>query len=130
MMTVFNVKGTDIAFHYFKDFGKYLNSDDYVILYRRYYKICSKTYDAFDDKWILVVKKLPILLKGELRDMAKVKVQTNSTDDSASTTETKSDCNLCMHKGKCPFAPDAGETVPSDCTFYIGKMRDWDKEEQ
>ncbi len=65
MMTVFKVKGTDITFQNDSDFGKYLNSGDYVIPDRRYYKICSKTYEAFDDKWILVVEKLPIQLKKE-----------------------------------------------------------------
>lgn len=45
-------------------------------------------------------------------------IQTNSIEDFASTTETKSNCNLRMHKICCPFKPDVGETVPSDCQYY------------
>lgn len=55
-MTVFEVKGTSIAFHYVSNFGKYLNTGDYVILDNRYYRIFSKTYDTFDDKWIFVIE--------------------------------------------------------------------------
>lgn len=56
-MTVFEIKGTDIAFHYYaNDFGKYLNTGDYVILDSRYYRVFSKTYDTFEVKWILVVE--------------------------------------------------------------------------
>lgn len=45
-------------------------------------------------------------------------IKTNSTEDSASATETKSNYNICMHKEHCPFKPDLGETVPSDCQYY------------
>lgn len=55
-MTIFEIKGLDIAFHYVNDFGKYLNTGDYVILDNHYYRIFSKTYDTFEDKWILVVE--------------------------------------------------------------------------
>jgi len=35
------------------DCGKYLSKDDYIDLNGIIYKIDSKTYDYFNDKWIL-----------------------------------------------------------------------------
>lgn len=56
MRTIFELEGTDTVFQYDGDFGKYLSTGDFVILHQHYFRIISKTYDEFEDKWIFVIE--------------------------------------------------------------------------
>jgi len=56
MKTTLEIRGTDICFHSDIDFGKNLNTGDYVILDQHYCRVFSKTYDWINDKWLVVIE--------------------------------------------------------------------------
>ena len=49
-----DTKGTIEYRH--SDVGKFLNVGDYIILHNVCYKIFSKTYDVWNNKWMLMVE--------------------------------------------------------------------------
>ena len=47
------------------DTGKFLTIGDLVILQKQYFKVCSKTCDVYNGKWIIVLDNIYIIPNGD-----------------------------------------------------------------